>query len=306
VLALASFAKSKSVIVSRGELIEIGGSFRMPDVIAQSGARMCEVGTTNKTHIADYEHAIDVDSAVILTTHPSNYRIVGFTARPSLEELVAVAHKHGLLLIEDLGSGTLVDLTAGGLENEPTVQQSVAAGVDLVSFSGDKLLGGPQAGILLGRSDLIAVVKCNPLLRALRIDKMSLAALEATLRLYLPPHDPLVKVPVLRMIMEDPGSIGRRARRVLRRVESLDGLSGKITDGVSYAGGGALPMSGIPTKLLKLNIDGLGVEEFARRLRCGSPPVVGRIADNSFMIDLRTVAPEETDALAAAIGAAAA
>ena len=206
-----------------------------------------------------------------------------------------------MALIEDLGSGTLVDLSTFGLSGEPTVQQSIAAGVDLLTFSGDKLLGGPQAGIILGTAGHIERIKRNPLLRALRIDKLSLAALEATLRLYLPPHDPLQKIPVLRMLSESAGRVARRATGLSRKLRSIAGVSVATADDVSYAGGGALPMNAIPTRILKLSVDGLKAGEIAKRLRGGSPAVIGRVADDQFIIDPRTVQPHETDALVSAV-----
>lgn len=301
VLALGSVAKDGEAIISRGELVEIGGSFRMPDVIAQSGARMVDVGTTNKTHLRDYEAALTEQTRVLLVIHPSNFRVVGFTAKPSLRELADLAHRNDLLVIEDLGSGSLVDLSAAGLSAEPTVQASLAAGVDLLTFSGDKLLGGPQAGILLGRADLISSIKRNPLLRALRIDKLSLAALEATLRLYLPPNDPKEKIPVLRMISEDSASVGRRATKLARLLEKLPGVSCLLADDVSYSGGGALPMDEIPTRVLRVQVEGLTAGQLARKLRASDTAVIGRISDDVLQLDLRTVLPSELPGLAAAL-----
>jgi L-seryl-tRNA(Ser) seleniumtransferase len=301
VLALATFAKGGEVIASRGELVEIGGSFRMPDVIAESGATMVEVGTTNKTRLEDYSLAINDKTRLILSTHTSNYRIVGFTGKPSLAELAELAHQRELLLIEDLGSGTLVDLQAPELADEPTVSERLASGVDLITFSGDKLLGGPQAGLLLGRAELINTLKKSPLLRALRIDKLSLAALEATLRLYLPPNDPHVSVPVLNMLGASKADITTRARELAAALSAIDGVNVHIDDGASYAGGGALPATEIPTTLIKLQIAGLEAEEVARRLRACDPPVIARIADDALVFDLRTVLPRQHDALIAAI-----
>ncbi len=301
VLVLAALAKDHEVIVSRGELIEIGGSFRMPDVIAQSGATMIEVGTTNRTSIDDYRRALSEQTRVILSTHTSNFKIIGFTSRPALTDLVAEAHKAGVAVVEDLGSGTLVDLEAFGLSGEPTVQQSITAGVDVLTCSGDKLLGGPQAGIILGSARYIDNIKRNPLLRALRIDKLSLAALEATLRLYLPPNDPLDKIPVLRMLSEDKREVARRANQLLRKIRTLGGITAELADDVSYAGGGALPMNAIPTKVIKLRSQSVAAGELAKRLRTGTPAVIGRVADDSFIIDLRTVLPQQIQVLVAAL-----
>jgi L-seryl-tRNA(Ser) seleniumtransferase len=300
-LVLAEFARGAEVLVSRGELVEIGGSFRIPDVIAQSGAQMIEVGTTNKTRVADFERALTERTRIVLSTHPSNYRIVGFTARPRLGELAEFAHANGLLLVEDLGSGSLVPQRVGDAEPEPTVQASIAAGVDIVTFSGDKMLGGPQAGIVLGRAELIRKVRKNPLLRALRIDKLSLAALVATLRLYLPPNDPLESVPVLRMINADQSAIARRARHLLRRLREIPGINAELAEDVSYAGGGALPMDAIPTTVIRLRFAGSDVPALAARLRHTHPPVIGRISDDALLLDLRTVPDRETADLIAAI-----
>ena len=288
-LALNTVAKEGEVIISRGELVEIGGSFRMPDVIAESGARMIEIGTTNKTHLNDYEVGLSRGARVLLAIHPSNFRVVGFTEKPGLSELAKLARVHEALLIEDLGSGSIVDLSTAGFCAEPTVQASLKAGVDLVTFSGDKLLGGPQAGIILGRENLIAKILRNPLTRALRIDKLSLAALAATLRLYLAPNDPLVQVPVLRMISEDAASVGKRASKLLRQLKKIPGIEGVISDDVSYSGGGALPMNAIPTKVVELHAKNLTATQLAERLRKTDVPVIGRIADDMLHLDLRTV-----------------
>ena len=300
-LVLHAFANRREVVISRGELIEIGGSFRMPDVIAESGALMAEVGTTNKTSLADYESAVTQESRVLLTSHPSNYRIVGFTAKPTLAELAELAAKRGLVFVQDLGSGSLIDIAAPGFEAEPTVADSIAEGVDLVTFSGDKLLGGPQAGIVVGRAELIETLKRRPMARALRIDKLSLAALEATLRLYLPPHDPMAKVPVLRMIGESKASVEGRSKRLVQELSGQAGVHCEIADGVSFAGGGALPMSEIPTTVIRLAVDNVSAAELARKLRARDPAVIGRIANDALTLDLRTVTPDETGDLIAAI-----
>ena len=300
-LALTAAAQDGTAIISRGELVEIGGSFRMPDVIAQSGARMVEVGTTNKTRLADYAAALSEHAPVLLAIHPSNFRIVGFTEKPSLSDLAELAHDNGTILIEDLGSGSLIELGGTGSSTEPTVQASLAAGVDLVTFSGDKLLGGPQAGIILGSAELIGAIKRNPLLRALRIDKLSLAALEATLRLYLPPNEPREQVPVLRMISEEAASVGRRASKLLRQLKKIPGVDGVIVDAVSFSGGGALPMDEIPTKVVQLRAENLTAAELADRLRATDTPVIGRISDDVLHLDLRTVLARELTDLAAAV-----
>ena len=303
-LALNTFCRDGEVVISRGELIEIGGAFRMPDVIASSGARMVEVGTTNKTRLGDFSAALCAETRVLLTSHPSNYRILGFTEKPDLEALAALAHEHDLMLMHDLGSGALVDLGAADLSAEPTVQACVAAGADLVTFSGDKLLGGPQSGIILGRAEHIARVKRNPMLRMMRIDKLSLAALNATLQLYLPPNDPRVRIPVLKMICEDKASIERRSRRALERLSEIPGLEGCLADDVSFAGGGSLPMSGIPSVVIQLYHKTLSAAELARRLRLGEPAIIGRIASDRFHLSLRTVLETDTDDLIAGVGRA--
>jgi L-seryl-tRNA(Ser) seleniumtransferase len=299
-LALNTFGREREVVVSRGELIEIGGSFRMPDVINGSGARMVEVGTTNKTSLQDYADAIGEHTRVLLTSHPSNYRIVGFTAKPSLKGLADLARERDLVCIQDLGSGCLIDVAVGGAAPEPTVADSVRQGVDLVLFSGDKMLGGPQAGIIVGRADLIEQINRNPLARALRIDKLSLSALAATLRLYLPPNEPHRQIPVLRMIGAPKSEVARRARAVARRLRGAD-LEIRLADDVSFAGGGALPLTEIPTSVLHLRVRGASAAKLAQRLRSGDPAVVGRIADGAFVLDLRTVAPGEVAELAAAV-----
>jgi L-seryl-tRNA(Ser) seleniumtransferase len=303
-LALRYYARDREVVVSRGELIEIGGSFRMPDVIAESGAKMIEVGTTNRTSLDDYADAVGDDTRMLLVSHTSNYRIVGFTSKPSLRELATLAHENGCLAVHDLGSGCLVGLAKAGLPSEPTVADSLAAGIDLVTFSGDKLLGGPQCGVIAGRKDLIDPMRSTPLLRAMRIDKLSLAALAATLRLYLPPHDPFRKVPVLRMMTEPIDNVGRRSRRLIAHLKSA-GIAGcSIVDGVSFAGGGSLPTNEIPTKLIRLEHQTYAPGQIAERLRQGRPAVIGRISDGAFVIDMRTVRPHETKDLTDAIVAA--
>lgn len=301
VLALRALVRDGEVIVSRGELIEIGGSFRMPDVIAESGARMVEVGTTNRTTLADYAEAIGERTRVLLVSHPSNYRIVGFTAKPSLAELARLAHERQVVLIQDLGSGSLIDLRGVLAASEPTVAASLAQGVDLVTFSGDKLLGGPQAGVILGRADFVATLERHPLARALRIDKLSLAALDATLRLYLPPHDPRERVPVLRMLTEPAVQVGRRAAALKKRLAGIAGLEAALADDESNAGGETLPMDDIPTKLVRMAVRGVAARELAQRLRAGDPPAILRIVAEAVMLDLRTVRPEEAADLAAAI-----
>jgi L-seryl-tRNA(Ser) seleniumtransferase len=302
-LALAALAAGSPVIVSRGELIEIGGGFRVPDIVAQSGAPLIEVGTTNRTHLKDYERAARDHPAarVILRTHPSNFRITGFTSAPALADLAAFARAHDLLLVEDLGGGALVDLAPFGIPGEPRVQDSLRAGVDLVMFSGDKLLGGPQAGILAGRRDLVERMGRHPLARALRLDKLSLAALAATFRLYRPPADPIERVPVLRMLTGSAATLQARAAALSSLLADDDGVRAEIVETRSYAGGGAMPMHALPSRALALSAPAMSAEALARRLRTGAVSVVGRIERDRVLLDLRTVDDDDLPALAAAI-----
>jgi L-seryl-tRNA(Ser) seleniumtransferase len=294
-LALNELAAGYEVIVSRGELIEIGDGFRIPDIMLRAGAVLREVGTTNRTRIADYREAITDRTRLLLRVHPSNFRIEGFTARPSLEELVALNRERGIPLYEDLGSGCLADLRAFGID-EPLVADSLRAGVDLVSFSGDKLLGGPQAGILAGRPEIVARLRRNPMFRALRLDKMIYQALEATLRhLLLEQWD---EVPALRMIRQSGDEIRARAEQV---VAQLAGLKAEVIPGESVIGGGATPERSIPTFLIAV---ACGDECAAqRRLRANDPPVIARVEEKRLLLDLRTVLPEEEKELAAALQA---
>ena len=295
------------VVVSRGELIEIGESFRIPDILARSGARLVEVGTTNRTRLADYARAITRQTRLVLRVHPSNFRLVGFTERPALEELVQLARRKRLPLVEDLGSGLLVDLAPQGLD-EPLAAASLAAGVDLVTFSGDKLLGGPQAGILAGKKKLVEACRRNPLFRALRVDKMTYAALEATLASYL--RGAADEVPAVRMIRLTADEIGARAEAL--RAELAPALAGRgdvsVRAGESVAGGGSTPGAALATKLLVIAPRAMSAAELAARLRrpdaSGRPPVVARVEADRVLFDLRTVFPEQEAALAAALRAA--
>jgi L-seryl-tRNA(Ser) seleniumtransferase len=276
----------------------------VPDVIRQGGARLVEVGTTNKTRASDYEAAITTDTRAIVKVHQSNYRIVGFTSAPAMTELASLAKARGLVLMEDLGSGTLLDLRSIGLPHEPTVRESVAAGVDLVMFSGDKLLGGPQTGIIVGRKDLIGVLKAHPLLRAVRIDKLSLAALEATLMLYRDPDRLVASVPVLAMLATPMPVLERRARDLAALLSQVGGLDVAEADGRSYSGGGSLPETALPTRLVTIRTQGgLDTEELARRLRLHRPAVVGRIAGGRLVLDARTLEDRDLDEIAGAAGA---
>ena len=306
-LALAALAEGAPVIVSRGELVEIGGGFRVPDVVAQSGARLVEVGTTNRTHLRDYEKALaeHPDARILLRTHPSNFRISGFTSAPSLESLAHFAHAHGLLLVEDLGGGALVDLAPLGVPDEPTVQASLQAGADLVLFSGDKLLGGPQAGIAAGRRALVDRLEAHPLARALRLDKLSAAALAATLRLYRPPSDPVQRIPVLKMLAQEAGALEARAADLAARLGGLADLHVEAVGTEGFAGGGALPMRALPGRALALRSPRMGAEDLALRLRTGRIRVLGRIEQDRVLVDLRTVGDAEVPDLATAIREAA-
>jgi len=297
ILALDTLARDGAIVISRGELVEIGGSFRIPDIIAKSGARMREVGTTNKTRLSDYATAISSDTRVLLAVHPSNYRIVGFSAKPELAELADLAHRNNSIAVQDLGSGACVSVTAVANVAEQTVQAGLAAGFDVLTFSGDKLLGGPQAGIIVGRSELIAAMKKNPLLRALRIDKLSLAALAATLKLYFPPNDPLERVPVLRMICEPKDSIAQRARALAEALAEIDGIEVTLVDDVGYAGGGSLPMAALPTTAVHLTVAGVTAGELARKLRALDPAVIGRVVSDRFAVDPRTLSAADTEDL---------
>jgi L-seryl-tRNA(Ser) seleniumtransferase len=302
-LCLETMAAGRQVIVSRGELVEIGGSFRIPDVMSKSGAILKEVGTTNRTHLRDYARAIGPDTALMLKVHTSNYAMVGFTAEVPLAEMVALGREHRIPVMNDLGSGNFIDLAAFGLPGEPTVQQTVATGVDLVTFSGDKLLGGPQAGIILGRAEYIARVRENPINRALRIDKLTLAALEATLRLYRDPALALAQIPTLRRLTEPVERIEDRARDLAARLEAsgFPGLEITIRDAASKAGGGALPLLNLATRCVGLRIAGMSVDAIERGLRANDPPIIGRIEDDTFILDMRTVAEDEAALIASAL-----
>jgi L-seryl-tRNA(Ser) seleniumtransferase len=283
-LALAALAEGREVLVSRGELIEIGDGFRIPDVLARSGARLVEVGTTNRTRAADYEAAVGPETALFLRVHQSNFRVVGFTEQPRVEELAATARRRGLPLVDDLGSGAIADLG-----DEPTARQSLAAGADVVCFSGDKLLGGPQAGIVVGRAELVERLRRHPLQRALRADKLVLAALEGTLALHL---DAPERVPVLRMLREDDASVRARAERLAGLV------GGEVEQTVARVGGGALPLAELPSFACAVE------EELAAPLRAGEPPVVGIVRDGRLLLDCRTLAEAEVDEAARAVAAA--
>ncbi len=298
-LALNTLAEGGEVIVSRGELVEIGGSFRIPDVMSKSNATLREVGTTNRTRVEDYERAINEKTRLLLRVHRSNFQITGFTEQPGLRELAALARKCRLPLMEDLGSGALFDLRSIGVSDEPGVLDSLRAGVDVVSYSGDKLLGGPQAGMLSGRDDLIARMRANSLFRALRVDKLTYAALEATLLAYVKhDHD---AIPTLRMMRLSKDEIGRRAEAVTKIRSS--GLTVEAIDGESVIGGGAAPSAVLPTRLLAVAREGLSADEISARLRAGDPPVIARVEEGRVLLDLRTVFPEQDESVMAALRA---
>jgi L-seryl-tRNA(Ser) seleniumtransferase len=286
-LALAALAEGREVVVSRGELIEIGDGFRIPEVLARSGARLVEIGTTNRTRVSDYERAIGADTALLLRVHQSNFRVVGFAEQPQTRELARVAREHGLPLVDDLGSGSLLDLPG-----EPTAREALAAGADLVCFSGDKLLGGPQAGIVVGRAELVERLRRHPLQRALRVDKLTLAALEGTLALYLDPQRALVDVPVLRALHEPVESVRARATRLAGLV------GGTVEETVARVGGGALPLAELPSLACAVE------EELAEPLRRGDPPVVGIVRDGRCLLDCRTLTDGEADEVADAVARA--
>ncbi len=297
-LALNTLADGGEVIVSRGELVEIGGSFRIPDVMAKSGATLREVGTTNRTRVADYEKAINDRTRLLLRVHRSNFEITGFTEQASTAELVTLARDRGLPFMEDLGSGALVDLQNFGISGEPSVLDSLRAGVDIVTYSGDKLLGGPQAGLISGRADLVARMRANSLFRALRVDKLTYAALEATLLAYVKhDHDSIPTLKMMRLTIEE---IGHRAEALANLVRSAN-LATEIIDGESVIGGGAAPSSVLPTRLLALRCEGVSADEFSTRLRASDPPVIARVEQGRVLLDLRTVFVDQDSLIAAVL-----
>lgn len=304
-LLLNSCASGKEVIVSRGQLVEIGGSFRLPEVMAASGARLVEVGTTNKTYRRDYEAAITGDTAALLKVHTSNYHLVGFTASVDAAEMADLAHAHNLLAVEDLGSGVLLDITRYGLPPEPRVQESIAAGMDLVTFSGDKLLGGPQAGIIVGRRELIEKIRSNQLARALRVDKLTVAALEATLRLYLDEEKAVREIPIWRALTTPLSRLQGRAETLAARLrDHLGEADVELLKGNSRIGGGALPTAEPPTVLISLRVPRVDPSVLAGRLRCGNPPVIVRLQQERLLIDLRAVEPDQDKPLLKALAGA--
>ncbi len=300
-IALETLAKGKEAIVSRGQLVEIGGSFRVPDVMEKSGVRLVEVGATNRTHRYDYENGVTEDTALLLRVHTSNFRLIGFTSDVSAEEMVAIAKENGLQTMEDLGSGSLIDLSQFGFPKEPTVQEIVKAGVDVVTFSGDKLLGGPQAGIIVGSAELITKIKKNPLNRALRIDKFTLASLESVLREYYDLTRAVKTVPTLRMLTIPPGELKSRAQKIQRRLKKCIGekCKVKIVSTVSKVGGGALPEYALDSWAIDLEPDGMKLNIFEQKLREIEIPIIGRIENDRFLLDVRTIQDQEIPLLSA-------
>jgi L-seryl-tRNA(Ser) seleniumtransferase len=293
-LALNTLAEDGEVIVSRGELVEIGGSFRIPDVMNKSGANLREVGTTNRTRIADYERAINERTKLLLRVHRSNFEITGFTVQPDTRDLVELAGKHKLPFVEDLGSGAFFDLREIGINNEPSVLDSLRAGVHVVTYSGDKLLGGPQAGLISGREDLVQKMRTNSLFRALRVDKLTYAALEATLLAYVKhDHDAL---PTLRMMHLSKAEIGARAENLVSEI-AAGGIDADLIDGESLIGGGSAPSAVLPTRLIAITAKNVSANEFAARLRRSDPPVIARVEDRRVLLDLRTVLPAQDEVL---------
>jgi L-seryl-tRNA(Ser) seleniumtransferase len=288
--------------VSRGELVEIGGSFRIPDVMAKSGGILKEVGTTNRTHLRDYENAIELDTALLLKVHTSNYSIVGFTADVSLESLVDLGAKYKIPVMEDLGSGTFVDFSKYGLLKEPTVQESVKAGADIVTFSGDKLLGGPQAGIIVGKKDLVEKIKKNPINRALRIDKLTLAALESTLRHYRNIDREMDAIPTLRLMTLPLDHIESNAKRLFKMLKDIDDpkLSVNLIDIFSRPGGGSLPLLKLPSKGVGIKVEGTSANAVEKHMRDNECPIIGRIEEDLFIMDLRTILDDELELIESA------
>ena len=302
-LALSTLARGKEVVVSRGELVEIGGSFRIPEVMEQSGAVLREVGATNRTHPRDYRAAIVEETALLLKVHTSNFAVVGFTSEVSTEEMVSVGREASLPVMVDAGSGTLVNLSAYGLHGEATVGEYLEAGADLVTFSGDKLLGGPQAGIIVGKRSVVEPMKKHPLLRALRLDKVTLATLEGTLRLYRDEQQALQQIPSLRMMTLSAEELASRAKTMVRRMKRVlsTGVSLKTLQGVSQVGGGTFPLLKLPTTLISVSVEGLSAQQLEQRLRTRILPIIGRISHGEFLLDPRTVADQDVPDIISAL-----
>jgi L-seryl-tRNA(Ser) seleniumtransferase len=300
-ISLAALAKGREVVVSRGQLVEIGGSFRIPEVMEQSGCALVEVGTTNKTRIEDYERRIGPATALLLKVHTSNFRVMGFTESASLEELVALGRKRGLPVMDDMGSGAFVDLAPYGITGEPVVQDSVKAGADVITFSGDKLLGGPQAGLIVGKKGPVAAIRRHPLFRAFRVDKLTLTALEATLKLYLDRERLMREHPTLRMISMGAGECGRRAAALAEAVRALPGWTVEVLDDTSEIGGGSVPAQSLPTKAVAVRHKALSLEAVDARLRAGTPCVFARVQRERVLFDVRTLLEGDAEEIVAAL-----
>jgi L-seryl-tRNA(Ser) seleniumtransferase len=301
ILALGALAAGREVLVSRGQLIEIGGSFRLPDIMGTSGAKLVEVGTTNKTHLADYERAITPATGLLMRVHSSNYRIVGFTEAVGIEDLVALGKRHHVPVLDDIGSGAMVDFARWGLLDEPRVHDSVRAGADVILFSGDKLLGGPQAGILAGREEVIRRIRKHPLFRALRVDKLRLTALESTLKLFLDPDRLMQEHPVLRMIAKGREALAAEAARLAERLRAVPGLEVEVVEDASEVGGGSVPGLSLPTSAVSVRHRELRPDEVTGRLRANTPPVFARIRKDRILLDPRTLLEGEAEEIAAAM-----
>ena len=301
-LALNTLAFDAEIIVSRGQLVEIGGSFRMPEIMSRAGARLVEVGTTNRTNISDYERAITEKTAVLLRVHPSNFRIVGFAQEASLSEITDLGRRYGITVMDDVGSGALLDLSSFGMHAKPLVAESLGAGSDIVTFSGDKLMGGPQAGLIVGRRDLVDAMAVNPLARALRLDKLVLAALEATLRLYLEPDTVATSIPSIHCMTRPSDEVAREAARLKKKLDSLrlPDVHAELRTGNSEVGSGSLPGEQIPTTLVAIIAADLSPDAIALAFRHNDPPIFGRVADGAFLLDLRTILHGELDQIVCA------
>lgn len=304
-LSLSTLAKGKEVIVSRGELVEIGGSFRVPDVMASSGAVLREVGATNKTHLRDYKNAINENTALILKVHQSNFRITGFTEDVSIEELKKLSEKYNIPLMYDLGSGCMIDLRPYGVYSEPSVQEIMKSGVDIITFSGDKLLGGPQGGVIVGRKELVERMQKNPLTRAVRIDKLTLAAFEAVLMEYVDLEKAIENIPTLNMLFQKPETIKERAKKIASGIKRhVKNAEVEVVSDKSKAGGGSLPEMDFPTFAVAIKPKGISVNELEERLRKGTPPIVARIKDEALLLDARTISSREIEELVKGVNAA--
>jgi L-seryl-tRNA(Ser) seleniumtransferase len=302
-LILNTMAENREVIISRGQLVEIGGAFRMPDVMKRSNAIMVEVGSTNRTHLKDYEAAINEKTAMLIRVHMSNYRIVGFTKEVSLDDMVALGRKHNIPVVDDLGSGALIDLSKFGLPKEPLVQESIAAGADVICFSGDKLIGGPQAGIIVGKKQYIDAMKKNPLTRALRSGKLTYAVLEATLRLFLDEEKLLKEHALMQILLKPLNQMEKEAKALYKKLQALIGENAEmvVRDSLSEIGGGSLATESMPTKVLSIKPKKISVEELAKRIRFYDPPVFGRIEKDEFLLDFRTIRADEIEIITQAL-----